>query len=100
MSGFDRGKGRYSLRDYGMYIRRTKEGHYNLGFLHGAQRGGLKSYPTCEEAYNVFESLVDNFWGNYYESFMNHVEWELFPKTPLRKQREAAEALKDLATRR
>ena len=62
------------LKEYGMYIKRTTEGTYNLGWTFAQRRGGIANYPTYDEAYNAFEDIVNTYWEYHAEDFQRYVE--------------------------
>ena len=66
------------LKEYGMYIRRTADGTYNLGWTQSQRRGGVANFPTYDEAYNAFEEAVDTFWEYHGDDFMRYVESGLY----------------------
>jgi len=49
------------LKEYGMYIRKNKNGWYNLGWTASQRPGGLASFGTYDEAYDAFEQVVNGF---------------------------------------
>lgn len=66
------------LKEYGMYIKRTSEGTYNLGWTQSQRRGGIANYPTYNDAYNAFEDIVSTYWEYHGEDFMHYVESALY----------------------
>jgi len=62
------------LKEYGMYIKRTSEGTYNLGWTQAQRRGGIANYPTYADAYNAFEDIVNTYWEYHGDDFMRYVE--------------------------
>ena len=66
------------LKEYGMYIKRTADGTYNLGWTYAQIRGGVANFPTYDDAYNAFDGLVDSFWEYHGDDFMRFVEGALY----------------------
>lgn len=62
------------LKEYGMYIRRTNDGTYNLGWTFSQRRGGIANFPTYDDAYNAFEEIIDRFWEYKSEDLMQLAE--------------------------
>jgi len=62
------------LKEYGMYIRRTAEGTYNLGWMFAQRRGGIANFPTYDDAYNAFEGIIDAYWEFRTDDFQEYVE--------------------------
>ena len=61
------------LKEYGMYIRPTGTGTFNLGWSGQSGEGFrvLATFPTWDDAYQAFESLLDEFWEFHNEDFYN-----------------------------
>ena len=66
------------LKEYGMYIRRTVGGTYNLGWTAAQRPGGIANYPTYGEAYDAFEEAVNTFWEYHGDDFMRYIESGLY----------------------
>jgi hypothetical protein len=65
------------LAEYGMYIKRTADGTYNLGWTHSQKRGGIANYPTYAEAYEAFEDIIETYWDHNVDDFQYFVETRL-----------------------
>jgi len=68
------------LKEYGMYIKRTADGTYNLGWTFSRRRGGIANFPTYDDAYNAFEEVIDSFWEFHGEDFQRGVEGALYQR--------------------
>jgi len=68
------------LKEYGMYIRRTTDDTYNLGWTYSQRRGGIANYPTYDEAYEAFEDAINTFWEYHVEDFAQRVESALYQR--------------------
>jgi len=66
------------LKEYGMYIKRTPDGTYNLGWTYSQRRGGIANFPTYDDAYNAFEEVINAYWEYRGEDFLNYVESALY----------------------
>lgn len=77
------------LREYGMYIRKTGQGTFNLGWTQSQRPGGIGNFPTWDDAYDTFEEVVNLYWEydkgdfqQWFESILWNRQHGSQPTTP------------------
>jgi len=62
------------LKEYGMYIRKNRDGTYSLGILHSGRPGGVAAFDSYDDAYSAFEQIIDRFWDYHMDNLYQMID--------------------------